>query len=72
VTATPTALEEFRTVVLADPSLQEELRRAPDRASFVALVIACAGERGCVLEAREIEAALDAGARTWTMQRIEP
>jgi hypothetical protein len=72
VTAGPSALEKFQTLVLADPALQQELRAAPDRASFVALAVARARERDCAIAASEIEAAIEAGARTWVRQRIEP
>jgi hypothetical protein len=66
------ALPRFQAVVLADPALQRELRRTPDRASFVALVLERAREHGCAVDAPMIEAALDAGARAWTMHWIEP
>jgi len=72
VIAAPTPLEQFQSLVLADPALQRELRAAPDRASFVALVVARARERGYAVSASDIEAALDEGARTWTRQRTEP
>jgi hypothetical protein len=64
------ALRGFRSMVLADPVLQGELRRTADRAAFVALVVIRARERGCDLEAADVERALDAGARAWTLQRL--
>jgi hypothetical protein len=72
VIAAPAPLEKFRAIVFADPALQQELRAAADRASFVALTAARAAECGCALAAADIEAALDAGARAWMRQRIEP
>jgi hypothetical protein len=72
VTAAPTALEKFQTLVLADPALQQELRATPDRAGFIALVIERARERSCQIAPSDVEAALEAGARTWVRQRIEP
>lgn len=70
--AAPTPLERFRSLVLADPALQRELRAAADRVSFIALVVERARERACAVSASDIEAALDEGARAWTRQRIEP
>lgn len=72
VIAAPAPLEKFRAIVLADPALQQELRAVADRASFVALAVARAAERGCALAAADLEAALDTGARAWVRQRIEP
>ena len=68
--ATPSAIETFRDIVFADAALQAELRRAPDRASFVALVQQRARERGCAAEPAAIEAALDAAARAWMLRWI--
>jgi hypothetical protein len=68
VSAGPTALEKFRTIVLTDPALQRELRAAADRASFVQLVVERARKRGCVLDAAAVEAALNAAAREWLLQ----
>ena len=72
MTAAPTALEKFQTLVLADPALQRELRATGDRASFIALVIERARERNCPIAPSDIEAALEAGAHAWVRQRIEP
>ena len=71
VTAEQSALGQFKAIVLADATLQRELRRAPDPESFIALVIARAGERGLAIERDEIEAALAAGARSWSLRWIE-
>ncbi len=59
------ALPRFQAAVLADPALQRELRRIPDRSSFIARVVERARERGCALAAAEIEAALVAAAHDW-------
>jgi hypothetical protein len=64
-------LEKFRSIVFADPALQHKLRQAPDRASFVSLVLAHATETGCPLDSGEIEAAIDAAARAWMLRWIE-
>jgi len=60
-------LAQFRDIVIADPALQQEWRRAPDRASFVTLVVARARERGCALSAGEVEAALETAKRAWLL-----
>jgi hypothetical protein len=65
----PAPLEQFRSIVLADPALQQELRQAPDRASFVRLVVARAQEQDCALDAAMVEAALDAAARDQLVSR---
>jgi hypothetical protein len=65
----PSALDDFRDIVLADPALQDELRRAPDRASFVALVLERARACGCALQRDEIDAALAAAAHDWMLRR---
>jgi hypothetical protein len=64
-------LEKFRSIVFADPALQHKLRQAPDRASFVSLVLAHANETGCPLDSAGIEAAIDAAARAWMLRWIE-
>jgi hypothetical protein len=66
------ALREFHSVVLADPALQAELRRPADRAAFVALVVLRARERGCALDATDVEVALNNGSRAWMRQWIDP
>jgi hypothetical protein len=68
VTDAASALETFRALVLADPSLERELRETPDRRSFVALVAARAQARDCPLGPAEIEAALEAAARDWMLR----
>jgi hypothetical protein len=65
------SLENFQTIVSADPALQAELRRVPDRAGFVALVVGRAREHGLALEPAAIEAELDAAARAWMLRWIE-
>jgi hypothetical protein len=66
----PQPLQQFRTIVFADPALQAELRQAPDRSSFVRLVMERAREHGWTLDATEVEAALAAGAREWALRGI--
>jgi hypothetical protein len=67
----PAELERFRNIVFADPALQHKLRQAPDRASFVSLVLAHANEHGCLLDSAGIEAAINAAARAWMLRWIE-
>ncbi|MGB8509808.1 MAG: Nif11-like leader peptide family natural product precursor [Pyrinomonadaceae bacterium] len=55
--------ENFRRIVLDDPALQSVLREASNRASFVALAIRLAAERGCELTPQEVEDALRASRR---------
>ncbi|SDR22873.1 hypothetical protein SAMN05444161_2226 [Rhizobiales bacterium GAS191] len=71
MTDIPVGLQQFRTIVLTDPALQQELRRAADRPGFTALVIERARERGCVLDAPGVETTLQAAARAWSLRWIE-
>jgi hypothetical protein len=64
-------LQQFRTLVLEDAALQQELRHCPDRPGFVMLLIARARERGHDIAPAEVEAALNAGAQAWLMRWIE-
>jgi hypothetical protein len=61
-------LQQFRAIVARDAALQEELRRAPDRDAFVALVVARSRERGLALDAAAIATELEAAKRLWTLQ----
>jgi len=67
----PPPLRQFQAIVFADPALLQELRRAPDRASFVDLVVKRSRERGCALDPAVIEATLDAAAHAWLLRWIE-
>lgn len=69
MSAFPAPLERFRNIVLAEPALQQDLRRAPDRASFVRLVVERARQYGCALDQATVEAVLDDAARAWLLQR---
>ena len=61
-------LRQFQAIVHGDPELQSELRGAPDRETFVALVMARSRARGLAIDAADIAAELEAGKRTWTAQ----
>jgi len=67
----PSPLDQFRTVVLDDPGLQQELRDCADRAAFVARVIERAKKRGIMIDPAEVETALNAAARSWLERWIE-
>jgi hypothetical protein len=73
----PDQLEQFRRLMEADPSLQEELCQPDDPALFIALVVERARDRGLGLDATRVEAAIranrpvcaaataDAGGAAW-------
>jgi hypothetical protein len=61
-------LRQFQAIVRGDPTLQSELRGAPDRETFVALVIARSRQRGLAIDAADIAAELEAAKRTWMAQ----
>jgi hypothetical protein len=54
-------LEQFRAAMETDPALQERLNRPHDPASFIALVLASARDRGIALEAEQVAAPLRRG-----------
>jgi len=56
-------LDAFGARVLADRSLQVQLRAAPDRSGFAALVVALAAGEGLAVSAEDVEAALAAARR---------
>jgi hypothetical protein len=62
-------LEQFCTIVFTEPALQQELRCAPDRASFVRLVVERGRQYGCALDPAMVEAALADASRAWLMRR---
>ena len=63
-------LQRFQAIVFADPALQRELRQAPDRQAFIALVVERSRDHGVTLDPADIETALDAAARAWTLRWI--
>jgi hypothetical protein len=67
----PTALQRFQAIVLQDDTLQAELRECPDRATFIARAVECARDRSCVIEPKEIEAALNASAQAWLLSWMQ-
>jgi hypothetical protein len=64
-------IEQLRAIVMAEPDLLRELRQTSDRASFVAVAVKCANERGCPLDTVAVEAALETAARAWLMRWVE-
>jgi hypothetical protein len=69
MSAFPAPLEQFRQIVFAEPALQQDLRSAPDRASFVRLVVERARQHGCALDQATVETVLDDAARAWLVRR---
>lgn len=61
-------LRQFQAIVRGDPALQSELRGAPDRETFIALVVVRSRERGLAIDSADIAAELEAAKRTWMMQ----
>jgi hypothetical protein len=61
-------LRQFQAIVYGDPALQSELRGAPDRETFVALVVARSRARGLAIDAADIASELEAAKRAWTVQ----
>ncbi len=62
--------ERFRGLVLCDPSLQRELIGLTDRKEFISLAIRLGAEHGAKFTAGDVDAALQAGRRTWTERSI--
>lgn len=60
-----TGLARFRTIVLADPALQGQLRGLPSRAQFVGRVVELAERAGCPVTEADVEEALTACRRSW-------
>ena len=58
-------LARFRDLVLADTSLQRQLRSLPSHAEFVARTVALAAEHGCSVTPEDVDEALAAHRRAW-------
>lgn len=56
---------QFRSIVLGDAALQEELRAAPDEAALFERVLALGRERGYELSGQDLRAVVDANRRAW-------
>ena len=69
---TAEALARFGEVVVDDPGLVRELAAAPNRATFVALVVIRAGEHGYHVEPEDVEAGLRDRRRAWHAQWVWP
>jgi mannose-6-phosphate isomerase-like protein (cupin superfamily) len=59
------AFERFRSLVLADPALQQGLDEETDPERFVARAVGLGRARGLRFGATEVRRALDAGRRAW-------
>ena len=55
----------FRNLVLAEPELHAQLRATPDQASFIALAVQLAAERGCAFSPTTVEGTLRERRRAW-------
>ena len=58
-------VERFREEVLADDSLQQQLRDTKDTTNFMKLMIQLGRSRGYEFTESEVERALTAARRTW-------
>lgn len=60
-----TGLDQFRQLVLREPSLQARLREPMELSRFVDLMLQEGKERGFDFTAEEVQQALSASRRTW-------
>jgi acetolactate synthase regulatory subunit len=58
-------LERFQQEVLNDLNLQQQLRDATDKESFLELVMSLSQQRGYRITALEVDDAMRAALRTW-------
>lgn len=63
-------MERLVDAVLGDPGLWRRLLAVPERAAFVAEVVAVAGERGIEVTGPDVEAAIAAARRTWLQRWV--
>ena len=59
------SFEQFRDKVLDEPSLQRELRDAPDREALIPLLIERGLRHGFIFRANEVEAAIETARQGW-------
>ena len=59
------SFEQFRTLVLQDPSLQAQLRETPDRDAFIRLTVQLGNKRGYAFTVADVEAALRTSQCVW-------
>lgn len=62
--------EEFRQLVLAEESLQEELRAITDRKVFIDRLIELGIENDCEFTSDDVEEAMRISRRIWTEREI--
>jgi hypothetical protein len=62
--------EEFRQLVLAEESLQEELRAITDRKVFIDRLIELGIESDCEFTSDDVEEAMRISRRVWTEREI--
>ena len=61
-------MEEFRSVVLGDPAMQQALDAVPEDGEFAALASRLARERGIELSDSDLLLALSHARRTWLLR----
>ena len=59
------AFEEFRSLVLSDESLQEELREIIDRKTFISHAVELGARNGYEFTSTDVEHAINAARREW-------
>lgn len=57
--------EQFRQLVLREPSLQQQLREPSSLPAFFDLTVQLGAERGYHFSAEDVQAALNASRRAW-------
>lgn len=62
---TQVGFEQVRSLVLAQPALQERLRDLEDRAEFTRLLLEIARAHGHELAEEDVAAAMQASRRAW-------
>ena len=70
MTEAPTALNEFRALVLRDAALQELLAQSRNPDSFVELVVVEGDRRGFHFTQDEVRAAMRANRKVFAMRRM--
>jgi aspartyl/asparaginyl beta-hydroxylase len=70
-TSSPAEFGRFRQAVLSDLNLQQRLRATSDRESFIRLVVAVGREGGYRFSTMDVDEALQAAHRAWSMRWID-
>jgi Aspartyl/Asparaginyl beta-hydroxylase len=67
----PDEFERFRTIVLAEPSLQQQLRQTADRESFIKLAVTTGLQLGCHFSPADVENAMEFARKAWYEKWIQ-